>query len=234
MAKVSKLINLFRAVGANFASGGGQALLREVKKRYDSEWLHYGLCRDITQPFENPVARIPISVRPLREDDVPKLLGLDTTQLSDRGPYVRMHRLNFIESGFGTCYVGITEEDEPCYMQWLISAKDNDQIQEYFDGTFPVLRPDEALLEYAFTPELFQGKRIMPAAMALITEKAADFGASRVITFVDSVNIPALKGCKRAGFMPYLTRTDKWRFFRREFNFEELPEGTPYPFDVAQ
>src|SRR3990170_5930335 len=147
-----------KALIANVRSGGSQALLREVRKRYNSEWLHYGLDRDLSQPFKNPSAKIAVSVRPLRNDDVPALLGLDAAQISDRGPYVRMHRLNFIEAGLGTCYVGVTEHDEPCYMQWLLAARDNARIQKYFHGIFPVLRPDEALLEYAFTPEHWQGQ----------------------------------------------------------------------------
>jgi GNAT superfamily N-acetyltransferase len=214
--------NLFVAVAANFRSGGLQALLREFKKRYKSERLHYGLARDLSQPFQNPSAKIPLAVRPLRDEDIPKLLGLHAVQLSDRGPYVRMHRLNFIEVGIGTCFVGVIENDQPCYMQWLIPARDNTQIQKYFRGTFPILKPDEALLEYAFTPERWQGQGIMPAAMAQISEKARDLGARRVITFVDSSNVPALKGCRKAGFAPYLARIDRWRLFRRQFVFKEL------------
>jgi GNAT superfamily N-acetyltransferase len=222
MVLTTRQKNFLVAVAANFKSGGSQALLREFKKRYKSEWLYYELARDLNQPFQNPSAKIPIAVRPLRNEDVPRLLGLDTKQLSDRGPYVRMHRLNFIEVGIGTCFVGVTESDEPCYMQWLMPARDNAQIQKYFRGIFPILKPDEALLEYAFTPERWQGQGIMPAAMAQITEKARDFGARRVITFVDSSNVPALKGCRKAGFVPCLTRIDRWRLFRRQIVFQEL------------
>ena len=226
--------NLVKAIVANFRSGGSRALLWEMGRRSHSEWLHYGLSRDLSQPFQNPPAKISLTVRTLRKEDIPLLLDLKAAQLSDRGPYVRMHRLNFIDAGIGTCYVGVTEKDEPCYMQWLIPAKDNERIQKYFHGIFPVLRPDEAILEFAFTPERWQGKGIMPAAMALIAEKATDVGANRVITFVDSVNVPALRGCKKAGFMPYVARIDKWRLFRRQCVFIDLPAGTPYPFDAAQ
>jgi RimJ/RimL family protein N-acetyltransferase len=88
------------------------------------------------------------------------------------------------------------------------------------------------MLEYAFTPEAYQGKGIMPAAMARIAEKAADFGAQRVITFVDRENVPALKGCQRSGFRPYLLRHDRWRLFRRRVSFRPLPAGTRYPFET--
>ena len=89
------------------------------------------------------------------------------------------------------------------------------------------------MLEFAFTPEAHQGKGIMAAAMARIAERGADLGARYVITFVDHENVPALKGCQRSGFRPYLLRSDRWRLLRRRVSFEPLPPGTPYPFDAA-
>jgi RimJ/RimL family protein N-acetyltransferase len=145
---------------------------------------------------------------------------------------VRLQRLEFFREGIGQCYVATTHEDEPCYMQWLLAATDNSRIQRYFHGGFPTLAADEAMLEYAFTPEAHQGKGIMPAAMARIAEKAGDLGARRVITFVDVENVPALKGCQRSGFRPYLLRRDLWRLFRRRVSFEPLPAGTGYPFET--
>ncbi len=46
------------------------------------------------------------------------------------------------------------------------------------------LPPNEALLEGAYTPASHRGLGIMPAAMALIAEKAETIGARYVITFV--------------------------------------------------
>jgi RimJ/RimL family protein N-acetyltransferase len=99
-----------------------------------------------------------------------------------------------------------------------------------FKGGFPLLAPDEMLLEGAFTLEAFRGQRIMPEAMSKIAEKGMDFEARRIYTFVGADNIPSLKGCKRSGFIPYSIRTDRWRLFRRSLEFAKLPAGTPYPF----
>lgn len=199
-------------------------LAGEARRRFYSEWLHYGLKRDLDVPFEAPKAKFDLTIRPLRQSDVPKLLDMRSTQMAPRGPYVRMHRLRFIREGIGTCWVAArAEDDEPCYMQWLIPAGDDERVQSYFDGIFPHLEPDEALLEYAFTPERFQGQGIMAAAMARIAEQAADLPARKVITFVDHTNIAALKGCHRAGFGEYLRRIDRWRAFRRTPLFKPLP-----------
>jgi GNAT superfamily N-acetyltransferase len=228
---VKKLRNLLNALGAGIRAGQWRVVLHEFRRRAWSNWTHYGLSRDLDVVFAAPDAKIPISVRRLRDEDLAKLLGLGIGHVSDRGPYVRMHRLNFADEAIGICYVAATTSDEPCYMQWLMVAAENKAIRRYFKGIFPPLGADEALLEYAFTREDYQGKGVMPAAMARIAERARDHGARRVITFVDHENIPALKGCQRAGFAPYLIRTDRWRLFRRRVAFQPLPPGTPYPFE---
>lgn len=69
----------------------------------------------------------------------------------------------------------------------------------------------------------------MAGAMAQIAVKVLDFGARYVLTFVHADNIPALKGCQRAGFAPYILRHERWRLFRRSVVFEALP-NTVDPF----
>ncbi len=229
---MKRLQNLANAVVVGMRSGQVRVVADELRRRLWSDWTHYGLSRDLDVPFLAPDAKIPLEIRTLREGDLPKLLGMDADYVSARGPYVRMHRLNFVGESIGTCYVAATNGDEPCYMQWLMHASENDDIKRYFKGIFPVLGQDEALLEYAFTREDYQGQGIMPAAMARIAEKAQDHGARHVITFVDHHNVPALKGCQRAGFRPYLIRVDRWRLFRRSVRFRRLPPGTLYPFEA--
>ena len=173
-----------------------------------------GLRRDLSVPLEAPVAAMDITVRPIVERDVPLILDSGAPGLSDEERWLRTARRRLLDAGFGTCFVAVTADGQPCYMQWLFSSRDNDRIQQYFGGTFPRLGSDEALLESAFTPEAFRGKRIMPAAMARIAEKAAGIGARSVITFVGVDNIASLKGCARAGFHPYAHCSQNWRFFR--------------------
>jgi GNAT superfamily N-acetyltransferase len=226
--RVAAFFTLLRALAASVRVGEFGVLAREVRRRLYSNWRHYGLERDLDVPFAGPAAAVPITVRRLRDGDVSKLLGMEDSGMAPRGPYVRMHRLNFLREGVGTCFVAATVDgDEPCYMQWLLPASENAAIRGYFGGRFPTLAEDEALLEYAFTPERFQGKGIMPAAMARIAEEAREFGARRVITFVDHENVPALKGCWRAGFREYLVRIDQWRLFHRSFEFTEIPPDDP-------
>ena len=185
-----------------------------VAHRLHSNSEAVGLKRDLSVPFEAPRAAIDISVRPIAERDVPKILNAGGAELSNDEKWLLASRKRLLEAGFGTCFVAVTAQDKPCYMQWLFGQHDNDKVQSYFSGAFPLLTAGEALLESAFTPVAFRGKRIMPAAMARIAERAADLGARSVITFVGVDNIPSLKGCAGAGFRPYARCTQEWRLFR--------------------
>jgi RimJ/RimL family protein N-acetyltransferase len=61
--------------------------------------------------------------------------------------------------------------------------------------------------------------------MAQIAERADQFGARCVVTFVDEGNAASLKGCARAGFVPYLRRQEQFRLFRRRVSFTPLTEA---------
>lgn len=178
-----------------------------------SDSLVVCLRRDLDLPFGAPDAAIPIVVRPLRPRDAAVLLEGD--RLDADGRYERTARRNLLAAEIPTCWVAATNDDRPCYMQWLIGARDNARIQAYWGGRFPMLAPDHALLEGAFTPEAYRGRGIMPAAMARIAERAADLGARFVVTFVDAGNAASLKGSERAGFRPHGTIRVRHRFFHQ-------------------
>lgn len=206
-------------------SGEWEDLFQAGREHLRSESKAFGLRRDITVPFPAPDAMLPITVRPIRESDVETLLEAGADEMSGEAQRERLIRLRMIEAKLPTCYVAVTEDDEPTYMQWLIGPEDNDKIQEIFGDRFPRLQPDEMLLEGAFTLEKWRGKKIMAAAMARVAERAADHGARWVITFVGADNIPSLKGCKRAGFEPYVERTGTWRLFRYRSEFAPLTDA---------
>ena len=229
---MGRIIGLAQAIFRLITRGGLRSLVREFLRRFYSDERALCLRRDLHVPFETPVAKLPLTIRPLANKDIEALLeGVDDNAPAE-GARERAKRKLFLREQVPTCYVATTEEDEPTYMQWLMSAEQNDKIQSYFKGGFPVLKKDEALLEFAFSLERYRGMRIMPHAMAEIAKKGEAFGARYIITFVNEDNTPSLKGCKRSGFTPYMIRDDRRRFFRRRSEFTMLPENTPYSFDV--
>ena len=197
-----------RQVGRMVREGRGRVLMDVLRERWASRRLSYGLRRDLAVPFPAPAARLPVTIRPLRDSDVPALLALDAPGLDEAARDERRTRLDMIAAGLHM------------------------RVEAFFHGIFPRLAADEALLEGAFTPEEFRGQGIMAAAMAQLAELAGPLGARWVVTFVTADNLPSLKGCKRAGFAPYLTREESWQQFRRRLAFTPLPPGTPYPFEA--
>ena len=192
-----------------------------IRYRFYSDSVSLGLRRDLRQPFDKPKAKIPITVRPISAND--DMSALDPEP--DLPPDEAMSRLGqrrLLGSGLRVCYVAIADDGKPCYMQWAIPAAENDRMRAVFGNLYPELKPDEALLEGAYTPTAYRGKGIMGAAMAQVAERAADFGARWVITFVDERNSASVKGCVRAGFAPYLRRHEKFRWFYRQIHFEPI------------
>jgi RimJ/RimL family protein N-acetyltransferase len=184
--------------------------------------VRIGLSRDLMVPWENPSAKIPISVRPLARNDLEPLLAVaggashqELLEVAWRQQYVDRH----LDRG----WVAIDGRDgTPCYVQWLLGSEQNEFIRDL--GTFPLLARDQALLENAYTPVSHRGLGIMSAAMAAIAEQAEGLGARHVLTFVGEDNIASMKGCRRAGFTPYLIhhRVQKWYGLRGSNTFEEL------------
>lgn len=209
-------------------AGAWSDIARVTRDYWGSESQTVGLRRDVSIPFSAPSAAFPIAVRPLKDADFSAIFESNGDQLSGDALRERSIRLRMARAKLGVCYVAANEADEPCYIQWLIGSGDNDRIRELFGDRFPRLAPDEMLLEGAFTLERWRGKGLMAAGMARIAEKALEHHASTVITFVATDNIPSLKGCKKAGFEPFVTRTDRWRLFKHRSSFGPLA-ATPLP-----
>lgn len=189
----------------------------------------YGLRRDLQVPFHAPKAKIPITIREFAESDVSTLFHEDQNVLNRKAKIELSLRYDHYKAAIDQCYVAVDQRNgHPCYFQWLMGPSQNLKIQSFFPRTwFPVLNNNEALLENAYTPASYRGNGIMPSAMAQIAERAAALGCRYVITFVESNNIPSLRGCKKSGFAPYLARHEHRLFFGmlKIRNFSNLEVG---------
>lgn len=200
---------------------GRRGLSQAARTRLHSRREAIGLCRDLSVPFAVPPAKIPLVVRPLRPDDELSFIA-DDPDVEPELAQARLRQRWLLTADLPTCWIAVDPDGMACYMQWLIASSENDRIRAWWGGLFPELEPGEALLEGAYTSDSHRGKGIMSHAMARIAEHAADFGANKVITFVGTENIASLKGCERAGFAPYIERTDSWSLFRRHVTFRPL------------
>jgi GNAT superfamily N-acetyltransferase len=215
------------------ASGQSNVVAHAIGKRLHSETLALGLRRDLTQPHTAPAAKVPLTVRPLSPSDDLSMLSLESSKLDRAMTRGRSAQWRLVQANLPRCWVAIGPDGKVCYMQWLIAPSDNQRVAARWGDLFPQLEPDEALLEGAYTGDAYRGQGIMAYAMSCIAEQAREFGTRWVNTFVGVSNVASLKGCKKAGFMPYVRRTESWWLLHRRVRFERLPEGTPYPFDLT-
>jgi GNAT superfamily N-acetyltransferase len=219
--RVRALLSRAQDLGRLVLSGGLAKAGWAVAYRLHSDSASLGLRRDLRVPFTGPGAKIPITVRPLAEAD--DLSALDPEAgLSADEAFARLVQRRLLRSGLQTCYVAIAPDGKPCYMQWIIPPTGNARLRAVFGNLYPVLGPEEALLEGAYTFDAYRGQGIMGAAMTQVAEQAARFGGRWVITFVDERNPASVKGCVRAGFAPYLKRYERFRLFFRKVTFETI------------
>jgi GNAT superfamily N-acetyltransferase len=203
---------------------------RSLSQRLYSNTTYLGLRRDLSVTFKAPEAKIQLKVRPLDRRDDLSFIDINEPGISSEGAFERLHQINMLRARIRTCYIALDHSDQPCYMQWLIPSIENDKIQAFYGNIFPRLEGNEALLEGAYTADDYRGQGVMATAMAQIAERASDLGARWVITFVGERHLASLKGCKKAGFVPYIRRREIYRLFRRKVIFTPLPEGASYPF----
>ena len=116
-------------------------------------------------------------------------------------------------------------------MQWVIGADQQNRFRPYFKGELAAYDNDTLLCEFSYTPERFRGHGIMAAALAEMIEQASLPGARWAITYVRTDNVASLKSCARAGFRPYMLRTESWRGFRLRQAFRLLEQQALYPFE---
>ncbi|GJD94473.1 GNAT family N-acetyltransferase [Methylobacterium iners] len=191
-----------------------------------------GLRRDVHAPVAVPSARIPLSLRSFEPEDLAWLFPDDDTGSGADERADIAWRLRMVERGalFSHCFVAIDETSgRPCHVQWITEAGYDAAIRR--GGALPVLGPDQAMLENAYTPPQYRGMGVMTAVTAMMAKRAADVGARTVIAFVDEDNVSSLKGACRAGFRPYMIRVRRQYAFGlvRTARFDPLPADYAFP-----
>lgn len=184
-------------------------LIKGVSKRLYSKTEAFGLKRDLSIPFTTPNAQIAINIRPFKLEDA----SYFEADLQNDG---------LIKKAISTCYVAVTDKDEPCCRLWLMDSSESEKIRAFWGDAFPNLNSDEALIESVYTVSNMRGQGIMPETLELVSRKATENHKKYVMLFVQLDNIPSLKGSHRAGFTPYILRTETWKFFKRQITFETL------------
>jgi GNAT superfamily N-acetyltransferase len=204
----------------------------ELTRRIRSEVAYVGGALDL-ESFDLPRLGANFSLRPIREADHHYFTEFSDSELDVIGVLQRINAARRLQSHMRTCYVVVRGDGRPCHMEYLVRASDFAGVEEVFPGRFPQLRDSDALLDYPYTPEECRGQGIALFAMAALAGTAKADGARRLIMYAPSDNPQMLRLCEWAGFVPFIERTESFRYFRRRMVFRELPPGTPYPREAT-
>ena len=193
----------------------------------------YGLRRHLHTSCLPPTTKLPLMVRELNHSDTPLILPYHLAASDRREGQQINQRRKLLAQNIPTPFVAIDQSSSrPCFIQWAFDSSHNDFITHFFKGRFPRLKQGEVLLENAYTHPHYRGQGVMPVAMSLIADIIAARGAREVMTFVETTNIPSLKGCTRAGFQPFMIRKDLSLCggIKRYRTFNPIPPNTEIDF----
>jgi hypothetical protein len=227
-------ISNFQVLKSLILQGHFGLIYRELCRRLYSDGYFFVLYGEISLPASIPDPKIRVTLRPMKPEDIPRLLAINQEGLKDEDVLERIRLLRILNSGIRECYVGETDDGFPCHISWLINSSQNEKIRAFYGGGVLPLAPNQVLVEGAFTHEQYQRLGIQKWRRFKFFEKSLAMGAKRVINYVRHDNIRSLKSDKGAGYRLFMIRRDSWRFFRRSFTFKPVPESTSYPLENEQ
>ena len=186
----------------------------------------FGLAASLqTLPVTRP-AKIPVVMRstdPATFDGFDRELhdatGADYAQL--------LLRQGLCRAGITELYVAENPDGDAIYTQWLTRAQGQEQLHAHAPGRYPTLSEDEVLLEGAYTFSRFRQLGAMRDGMSQLLQIARDEGKTIAFTYVETHNVPSLRGCADVGFRTdhmrgSIRRLGRRRGFRRPVNEDDL------------
>ena len=190
-------------------------VLRELSKRILSQKTCFGLRADLSSLPDGRSAKIALEMAPCEPADAIDYFDaeLDEVRGADYGRILT--RKGAVEAGVWTPYFGRTADRTAAYVQWLVTADEQDRFHAYVLDKWPWLEPDEVFLEFAYTFVRYRKMGVMNDAMARLLQIARDRGARAAITYVRSDNVGSLRGCANVGFELDHVREMKFRLGRR-------------------
>jgi len=201
--------------------GHHRPLLRQFRRWFWHDGVALGLAYDPRVTVTARIPRTPVEVRPIRSDEEAVFTALPPASTPRVEALTRVNARHLLESGLTTCYIGVTEEG-PVYMQFLITADQNERLAEVYGGLFPPLAEDEGLLEFAYTLQQHRARPVMPTVLFRLIEIGREQGLRRVVMYVHADSLSLIRFYLRVGFVPFAVRVERSRLFRRRIEFRPL------------
>jgi GNAT superfamily N-acetyltransferase len=213
-----------------------RSLFRIVANQLYSETAGVVVWKDLTSGPGLAEAKRQPPIRPASETDLQSLIDTDQQPDVDADELWQRRLRRDIASTIGLdgCFVADAPGAGPSFMQYLFTAKDNERLRSRFPGLFPVLGPDEAMVEFLYVAPEARSPGLAVNCLLQVADEARRQGASSVISFIRPTNKGALFVNHLAGYKARSVRRSKRRFFRRTYSFEPWPAGASQSLaDVA-
>ncbi len=221
--RIQSLIHLLIVVVSAHPPLALRAVWEELRRRWYSDELAYGFRFDLTHPFDIPEAEPPLNIRELSTKDIPILFNLKRPDISISEFRFIIISLMLIEARLPTCYVGVTKENYPYCICWLVHRSDYYNVHALFSNRSYLLQPDEVFFDNIYTRQDARGKRLMRFITLRLFEKAMQDGAKQAIAFISVENPSSLAGSNVIGWKPFTLKRVHWRFFKSFTSFEPAP-----------
>jgi len=204
-----------------------RGLSRQAGRLIYSDSVGIGIRKDLIADTVTPALATAQAVRRASFHDVEALVSDKRTEdaTADEHWQRRLRRYVVSSMGIDNCYVADEPGVGPCFMQYLFFHADNDLIQSVFPQLYPVLSPDEAMVEFLYVAPEARRAGFATECMSQVADEARRGGASSVISFVRPNSKGAIKVCERVGFRFDSVRRLRYRFFRQTITHEPRPEG---------
>jgi hypothetical protein len=204
--------------------GETMVLVKQLATRFYANQTSMILRCDLRKPPPPSQSRVSFVVRKLEQKDLPWILE------------ERPRRLPLILEKIPTCYVAVTKDGQLVYMNWAVLSTDWKRFSPYFAGSLHrELASDECVFEFAYTFEAFRGLGVMGAALAeIIGQLVKEHPQLKWgYTYVLDDNVASLKGCRNAGFRPYMERKEHWRAMNMRQEFFALNSRSRFSFEAS-
>jgi L-amino acid N-acyltransferase YncA len=182
---------------------GLMPFLRELRRQIYSKTTFLGLEKTLEPNTVHVQCRTKYSLRPASREDMEEILSEAKQEVGESAREL-LQRKWFYDCGFRDCYVArAAGSGDLCYIQWLVSSRDDSVVKRGFTKRLPRLKRDEILVENTFTFPKYRGNGVYPSAMVELADIARSRGFRRMLVYVREDNIASLKGCQRAGFKEF-------------------------------
>lgn len=182
---------------------GLMPFLRELKRQINSKTTFLGLEKTLEPNTVHVQCRTKYSLQPASRDDMEEILNKAKQEVGESAREL-LQRKWFYDCGFHDCYVArAAGSGDLCYIQWLVSSRDDSVVKRGFTKRLPRLKRDEILVENTFTFPQYRGNGIYPSVMVELGQIAKSKGFRRMLVYVREDNTASLKGCEKAGFRQF-------------------------------